>query len=86
MICFEVSVNGERVHTAGVQAGVLVTGVHPSGEVISRGRIRPENPNSKINLLWGGFRKLSVGDEVLIRIVSADHCDEPTKVEGADDD
>ncbi len=90
MICFEVSVNGNRLFTAGVPFGVLTAGLdamttpaaaaadagvqslhlYIGGQTSARGL--------KEQVYWGRLKPLHVGDQVSIRIIASDRCDEPT--------
>jgi len=88
MICFEVQINGKKTYTAGVRDGVLSfdvtantykdgTGYH----LLSSLGGLTEEKGSEEHIWWGDFTKLSPGDVVTVKIVSADEADEPTKRE-----
>jgi len=90
MICFEVSLNGKKLWTAGVKSGVVTAGVdyrtepsekqfYPSVDSVLL-HINGMSDEHHIHelLSWGGIKELSVGDELSIKIVSAERCDEPS--------
>ena len=87
MICFEISVNGRKVHTIGLPEGLLATYVsyvkHPGSSAKEEGPdivARGQTPYDE-KLLWGGFGRLRVGDAVTIRVVESDSPDAPTSRE-----
>ena len=86
MICFEVHRNNEKVCTAGVDQGVLSVHIDHLCSPKKRetsflhlsvcGIARPEGHSEHVK--WVNLRQLSVGDEIRIRIITAEHCDKPT--------
>jgi hypothetical protein len=94
MTCFEISVNGEKVFTAGVPDGVLSFDAHWLGPVKDRpgGMVHwslgglTEDRGFREHVWWTTLRELSEGDVVTVKVVSSDHPDEPTKRERAKDD
>ena len=95
MKCFEVTINGEKVCTAGVgDDGVLVSTVqfvkrsNPDETADSQNNEVSETLNIRVggianrdagemqHLEWLQ-RDLSVGDEIVIRIIEASSCDDP---------
>ena len=96
MKCFEVTINGEKVCTAGVgDDGVLVSTVqfvkrnNPDETADSQDNEISETLNIRVggianreadeiqHLEWLQ-RDLRVGDEIIIRIIEASSCDDPT--------
>ena len=93
MLCFEISVNGEKLFTAGVgEFGVLTS-------VLSWARTQPEEPQQeagegKLYLSAGGLKdqehsewlrqKVNVGDAVTIKIIESAISDEPQTKERVD--
>ena len=97
MICFEISVNGAKVCTAGLPDGVL------SFDVIWHGpdNRRPDEPKGVghwsvggrteehgyvEHVWWRSVQRLSEADVVTLRVITADHADEPAERERAKDD
>lgn len=84
MICLEISVNGQKVRRVGVKQGTVVVsaGVHagrkePDSVALTAGGCVRLSDAQQANTRWDGLPKLSVGDQVSIRVVEADQYDEP---------
>ena len=89
MIALEVSVNGKRRYVAGhIDAGtlgVIVRGYRPFPEAPFHSalecfmRLIVEGPQQQGDMLPYPTDRLSVGDEVTVRIVEVDSADPPSK-------
>jgi ClpX C4-type zinc finger len=102
MKCFEVTINGQKVCTAGIgDDGVLTSILSLVAKTQTASELSPESgnetPSESLNLRVGGLasstvgvneavewlhRDLEVGDEIVIRIIEAPDCDDPTSKEG----
>ena len=92
MKCFEITINGEKVCTAGVGDDGVLNGIvsfikRNDGETpqseslyVTVSGIANLEPGVMENLGWL-HRDLDVGDEVLIRIIEASTCDKPNDKE-----
>jgi len=99
MKCFEVTINGKRLCTAGVEDGVLTAILsHVKGQ---RASTEPHEDQStdkseSLDFRVGGLehvgvgasahvdwltQDISIGDEIIIKILEATTCDEPTNKE-----
>jgi len=101
MKCFEVTINGQKVCTAGIgDDGVLTSILSLVAKTQTASELTPgsgnESPSESLNLRVSGLatsavgvneavewlhRDLEVGDEIVIRIIEAPDCDEPTSKE-----
>ena len=86
MIGFEVTLNGQRLCTASAgETGVLTAAVTwvlrtaPGVKEPSDLRLEVGGLAKGAHLHWPAPRKLSVGDEVLVRIVETTHPDPPAE-------
>lgn len=91
MICFEVTINGEKMCRAGVEDYGVISAIF--SYVKARPQANTENTNNRDsdepNLHVGGLVNdthldwldgiLEVGDEVTIRVIEADHADAPVR-------
>jgi len=96
VICFEVSINGRTLCTAGVgEFGVLsaiVSWVHREpqsaiGESDNRATIDLEvgGLRNRRHFTWLTDQAISVGDQISIRIIESDNPDEATEIRSAGD-
>ena len=101
MKCFEVTINGQKVCTAGIgDDGVLTSILSLVAKPQTASELTPESghetPSESLHLRVSGLasstvgvdeavewlhRDLEVGDEIVIRIIEAPDCDDPTSKE-----
>ena len=93
MTCFEISVNGKKVCTAGVPDGVLSFHADWVGPYKGRPKDPPEGwahwsvggfteqRGHEEYVRWGSLRKLKAGDVLTVRVISSDTADKPTERE-----
>ena len=91
MIGFEVTLNGQRLFTAAAgESGVLNAAVTwvlraaPGVDEPSDLRLDVGGLSQDAHLRWPAPRKLTVGDEVLVRIVDTASPDPPSRIERDD--